>query len=52
MNATRVANNPGGAQSRRVMVRLYPRVAARVGKNALKEREMMIKLRLDVKCEL
>ena len=41
-NATKVANTQGGAQSRRVIVRLYPRVAVSVGKNALKEREVMM----------
>ena len=41
-NATRVANAQGGAQSRRVTVRLYPSVAVSVGKNALKEREVMM----------
>ena len=45
-NATRLANTPGGAQSRRVTVRPYPSVAARVGKNALKERETMMQLML------
>jgi len=43
-NATRVANTQGGAQSRRVTVRLYPSVAVRVGKNALNEREMMMEV--------
>lgn len=38
--ATRVANTHGGAQSRRVTVRLYFSVAASVGKNALNERKM------------
>jgi len=46
-NATRVANTQGGAQSRRVTVRLYPSVAVRVGKNALNEREMMIQVMLN-----
>ena len=45
-NATRVAGTQGGAQSRRVTVGLYPSVAMRVGKNALKEREVMIQVRL------
>ena len=45
-NATRVANTHGGAQSRRVTVRLYPSVAVRVGKNALNEREMTIAVML------
>lgn len=45
-NATRVANPQGGAQSRRVTVRLYPSVAVRVGKKALKEREMIIQVTL------
>jgi hypothetical protein len=45
-NATRVANTQGGAQSRRVTVGLYPRVAVRVGKKALNEREMMIQVML------
>ena len=43
-NAIRVANTQGGAQSRRVTVRLYPSVAVRVGKNALNEREMMMEV--------
>ena len=43
-NATRVANTQGGAQSKRVTVRLYPSVAVRVGKNALNEREMMMEV--------
>ena len=47
-NATRVANTQGGAQSRRVTVRLYPSVAVRVGKNALNEREMMMEVMLRV----
>lgn len=46
-NATRVANIQGGAQSRRVTVRLYPSVAVRVGKNALNEREMMMQVMLN-----
>jgi hypothetical protein len=44
--AARVANTQGGAQSRRVTVGLYPSVAARAGKNALDEREMMIQVML------
>jgi len=47
-NATRVANTQGGAQSKRVTVRLYPSVAVRVGKNALNEREMMMEVMLHV----
>ena len=47
-NATRVANTQGGAQSRRVTVRLYPSVAVRVGKNALNEREMIMEVMLHV----
>ena len=43
-NATRVANTQGGAQSRRVTVGLYPRVAVSVGKYALKEREMIMRV--------
>ena len=39
-NATKLANIQGGAQSKRVVVRPYPSVAVRVGKNALNEREM------------
>jgi hypothetical protein len=45
-NATSVANTHGGAQSRRVTVRLYPSVAVSVGKNALNERETMIQAML------
>ena len=45
-SATRVANTQGGAQSRRVMVRLYPSVAVRVGKNVLNEREITIQTTL------
>ena len=47
-NATRVAKAQGGAQSKRVTVRLYPSVAVRVGKNALNEREVVIQVRLRV----
>lgn len=47
-NATRVANTQGGAQSRRVTVRLYPSVAVRVGKNALNEREVMMQVMLNI----
>ena len=47
-NATRVAKAQGGAQSKRVTVRLYPNVAVRVGKNAVNEREVMIQVRLHV----
>ena len=52
-NATRVANTHGGAQSRRVTVRLYPSVAVMVGKNALNEREVMrqVMLRAAVKLD-
>ena len=45
-NETRVANTHGGAQSKRVTVRLYPSVAVRVGKKALNEREVMIQVML------
>ena len=45
-NATRVANNHGGAQSRRVTVGLYPSVAVRVGKNTLGESEVVIQVSL------
>ena len=45
-NATIVANIQGGAQSKRVVVRPYPSVAVRVGKNALNEREMIMKAML------
>ena len=43
-NATRVANSQGGAQSKRVTVRLYPSVAVRVGKKVLNEREVTIQV--------
>ena len=45
-NTTKVANIQGGAQSKRVVVRPYPSVAVRVGKNALNEAEteMMVTL--------
>ena len=45
-NATRVENSQGGAQSKRVTVRLYPSVAVRVGKNVLNEREVTIQIML------
>ena len=45
-NATRAANTQGGAQSRRVTVRLYPSVAVRVGKNTLNESDVMIQVAL------
>jgi hypothetical protein len=51
-NATRVANTQGGAQSRRVTVGLYPRVAIGVGKDTLKEREVMIQVRLHARDKL
>ena len=51
-NATRVANTQGGAQSRRVRVRLYPSVAVRVGKNTVNERERRIQVMLYVVNEL
>ena len=51
-NATRVANTQGGAQSRRVTVRLYPSVAVRVGKNTVNERERRIQVMLYVVNEL
>jgi hypothetical protein len=38
-------NTQGGAQSRRVIVGLNPSVAARVGKNVLDEREVVIQVR-------
>ena len=47
-NATKVANIQGGAQSKRVVVRSYPSVAVRVGKNALDETEMIIEVTLQV----
>ena len=47
-NATRAAKTQGGAQSRRVTVRLYPSVAVRVGKNALNESDVMIQMALHV----
>jgi hypothetical protein len=37
-----VAKNHGGAQRSNVIVVLYPIVADNVGKNAVKERELMI----------
>ena len=51
-NTTRVANTQGGAQSRRVTVRLYPSVAARVGKNVVNEKEVKIQAVLHVIGEL
>ena len=45
-NATKVANTQGGAQSKSVVVRSYPSVAVSVGKNALNEREVIIKVML------
>ena len=45
-NATRVVKTQGGAQSKRVTVRLYPSVAVMVGKNAINEREKMIQVML------
>ena len=47
-NATKVASTQGGAQSKRVVVRLYPSVATMVGKNAVNEREVIIKVTLHV----
>ena len=45
-NATRVVKTQGGAQSKRVTVRLYPSVAVMVGKNTINEREKMIQVML------
>ena len=43
-NATKVTNTQGGAQSKRAVVRSYPSVAVRVGKNALNKTEMIIEV--------
>ena len=51
-NATRVVKTQGGAQSKRVTVRLYPSVAVRVGKNTINERERKIQAVLHVVNEL
>ena len=45
-NPTKVANIQGGAQSKRVVVRSYPSVAVRVGKNALNEVETIMMVML------